>query len=99
MEILDNLPFLLKKQDKNERLGSSGKYRERAIFPICNQQVAGSSPFDGSRENKDLRVTPRVLFSFGVPPGFHQKKNGGDWHASCLDTPHSLDSLRDASGR
>ena len=48
MEILDNLPFLLKKQDKNKQLGSSGKYRERAIFSIRNQQVKSSSLLAGS---------------------------------------------------
>ena len=58
MEILDNLPFLLKKQDKNKQLGSSGKYRERAIFSIRNQQAKSSSLLAGSRENKDLRVMP-----------------------------------------
>lgn len=58
MKILDNLLFLLKKQDKNDSLGKLGKDWENAFFLIRNQQVKSSSLLAGSSENKDLRVTP-----------------------------------------
>lgn len=58
MKILDNLLFLLKKQDKNDSLGKLGKDWENAFFLIRNQQVKSLSLLAFSSENKDLRVTP-----------------------------------------
>lgn len=58
MKILDNLLFLLKKQDKNDGLGKLGKDWENAFFLIRNQQAKSSSLLAGSIKNKPLRKIP-----------------------------------------